>query len=112
MHYKTLDVKIVGLESDRRICESRSCCGETIRPDDLLRFKLAVVNINGKLGETIKAARVHDGTEFGTVRFLSINIVKTGMEKFFGQFAQVIELWENLSNETMRRKRYHSNGVA
>ena len=59
------DGEIVGLNgtSNGRSCESHDCCGKYISPDDLVRFKLTVVDIDGTVEEAIKVVRVRDGTE-------------------------------------------------
>ena len=108
------DGEIVGLKgtSNGRSCESHDCCGESISPDDLVRFKLTVVDIDGKIEEAIKVVRVRDGTESCTIGFLPRNIVKSRKEKFVGQFAQIIELYEFSENETMRRKSHRNKGMA
>jgi len=108
------DGEIVGLKdsSNGRSCESHECCGEHVAPDDLVRFKLAVVDINGKTEESIKAVRIRDGTELCHIGFLPRNIVVTGKDKFVGQFAQIIELYELSENETMRRKSHRNKGIA
>lgn len=108
------DGEIVGLKSSSngRSCESHDCCGEHIEPDHLIRFKLATVDINGKTEEAIKAVRIRDGTESCTVGFLPRNIVASGKDKFTGEFAQIIELYEFSDNETKRRKSHRNIGIA
>ena len=110
----TKDGEIVGLKgtSNGRSCESHDCCGEHISPDDLVRFKLAVVDIDGKTEEAIKVVRMRDGTESCMIGFLPRNIIKSAKEKFVGQFAQIIELYEYSDNEVMRRKSHRNKGVA
>lgn len=50
-------------------CESHECCGEHIEHDHVVRFKLDITTINGKIEEAIKAVRVRDGTEKYTIVF-------------------------------------------
>ena len=88
------------------------CCGEHIYPDYLIRFKLSVVDVDGKTEEAIKVVRVRDGTESCTIGFLPRNIVKSGKDRFVGKFAQIIELYEHSDNTTMRRKSNRNKGVA
>ena len=110
------DGEIVGLKgtTNGRTCESHDCCGKYITADDLVRFKLTVVDIDGTVEEAIKVVRVRDGTESCTVGFLPRNIVKSisSKEKFVGQFAQIIELYDQSDNEVMRRKSHRNQGVA
>ena len=53
-----------------------------------------------------------DGTELCTIGFLPRNIVKSGKDRFVGQFAQIIELYEHSDNTTMRRKSNRNKVVA
>ena len=77
----------------------------------MVRFKLTVVDIDGKTEESIKVVRIRDGTESCMIGFLPRNIVVTRKDKFIGQFAQIIELYEYSDNETMRRKSHRNKGV-
>lgn len=108
------DGEIVGLKgtSNGRTCEIHDCCGEHLAPDDLVRFKLSVVNVGDKTEDAIKVVRVRDGTESCMIGFLPRNIVKSGKDKFVGKFAQIIELYEHSENTTMRRKSNRNKGVA
>ena len=48
----TKDGEIVGLKgtSNGRSCVSHDCCGEHVNLDDLVRFRLSVADIDGKIG--------------------------------------------------------------
>ena len=75
------DGDIVGLKGTRngRSCESHDCCGDLTSPDDLVRFKLTVVDIDGKTEEAIKVVRVSDGTESCMVEFY--HVISSKVEK-------------------------------
>jgi len=108
------DGEIVGLHgtSNGRSCTSHACCGENLSPDDLIRFKFDVIEIEGHVEDAIKVVRIRDGAESCVVGFLPRNIVKVFKEKFVGQFAQVIELYDDSENTTMRRKSHRNKGMA
>ena len=101
----TKDGEIVGLKdtSNGRSCVSHDCCGEHVNLDDLVRFRLSIVDIDGKIEEAIQVVRIRDGTESCTIGFLPRNIVKSGKDKFIGKFAQIIELYEYSESEVKRR---------
>jgi hypothetical protein len=44
------------------------------------------------------------------VGFLPRNIVASGKDKFIGEFAQIIELYEFSDNETKQRKSHKNSG--
>ena len=52
---------------------------------NLVRFKLAVVDINGKTEEAIKVIRVQDGTESCMIGILSRNIVISDKKRIVGR---------------------------
>ena len=92
--------KMVGLKrtSNKRSCGSHNFCRESISPDDFVSCKLTLVDIDGNTEEAIKVVHVHDSTESCMIGFLPCNIVKSKKEKFVGQFAQIIELYEYSDN--------------
>ena len=108
------DGEIVGLKASNngRSCEMHDCCGAHVYPDDLVRFKLACIDIDGKTEEAIKVVCVRDGTESCTVGFLPRNIVRSAKDSLVGKFAQVIELYKHSENPSMRRKGYRNCGIA
>ena len=108
------DGEIVGLKgtSNGRSCVSHDCCGAHVTLDDLIRFRLSVADVDGKIEEAIQVIRIRDGTESCTIGFLPRNIVKSGKEKFIGKFAQIIELYEDSESEVKRRKSHRNKGVA
>jgi hypothetical protein len=110
----TKDGEIVGLKgtSNGRSCVSHDCCGEHVNLDDLVRFRLSIADIDGKIEEAIQVVRIRDGTESCTIGFLPRNIVKSGKDKFIGKFAQIIELYEDSESEVKRRKSHRNKGVA
>ena len=79
--------------------------------DDLVRFKVSVVNINGDVEEALKVVRILDGTESCTLGFLPCNVAKTIKDEFIGEFAQIIELYEHSENVTMVRKNMRNKGM-
>ena len=107
------DGEIVGLvgKSHGRSCSCLDCCGLAVRPDDIIRFKLEVLE---DLGEVPKAVLVRDGTELCTVGFLPKHIVhRKDKQKYLHQFAQIIELYDQSDSLVKRRKdtRKKRNGV-
>ena len=111
----TRDGEIFGINgsTNGRSCESHDCCGSRLMPDDLIRFKLTVIDTGiRKNEEAIKAVRVRDGTETCTVGFLPRSLVVCRKERFVGQFAQIIELYGMSENKTMRRKSHQNKGIA
>ena len=108
------DGEIVGLRArtNGRSCESHDCCGEFLVADNLVRFKLTVVDIEGKVEEAVKVVRIRDGTESCTVGFLPRNVATTRKDEFIGKFAQIIELYDHSDNESMVRKSMQNKGMA
>ena len=109
------DGEILGLRgtTNGRSCEQHACCGEIVRPNDCVRFKAAVVPIDGVDQAGIKAVLILDGTELCTVGFLGKNIaaLKKTSEKFANKFAQVIELYDSSENAAKRAKSHNNLGV-
>ena len=79
-------------------------------PNDIIWFKTKVIDrLNQSFGipeEVIKAALICYGTEFCTVGFLSkaIAVTERMKQRFVGQFAQVIELYDLSTNKTLALK--------
>ena len=109
------DGEILGLRgtTNGRSCEQHACCGEIVRPNDCVRFKAAVVPIDGVDQAGIKAVLILDGTELCTVGFLGKNIaaLKKTSDKFVNKFAQVIELYDSSENAAKRAKSHNNLGV-
>ena len=82
------DGEIVGLKgvTNGRSCESHVCYGVHISPDDLIRFKLCIMCINGRTEEAIKAVCIRDGTESCAIAFLQRNVIVSRRDNFIGQF--------------------------
>ena len=82
------DGKIVGLKesSHGRSCVSHDCCGEVAMINELVRFKLKVVDIDRKIEEAIQAACIGDGTTSCIIGFLPGNIAQRGKKN----------MWESL----------------
>ena len=86
-------------------------------PNDILCFKLTIIDgIGGGKEvddnstmpeEAIKAVLVWDGTKLCTVGFLSTSIVVDEKDeaRYIARFAQVIELYDHLTNTTMSLKK-------
>ena len=109
------DGEILGLRgtTNGRSCEQHACCGAIVRPNDCVRFKAAVVPIDGVDQAGIKAVLILDGTELCTVGFLgkSIAALKKTSDKFVNKFAQVIELYDSSENAAKRAKSHNNLGV-
>ena len=100
-----MDGEIVGLQgtTNDRTCESHTCCGDSIKKDSVIWFKLtAVYGKTGIVEKAIKAVRISDGTELCAVAYLPQCIMKNFPDQFVGKFAQVIELYDLSDNSMMR----------
>jgi hypothetical protein len=112
------DGEILGLKANNngRSCEQHDCCGVYVVENDLVRFKLTIVDNNEGLPEpAIKAVFVKDGTELCTVGFLARNIVarEQGVAKYVDKFGQILELYDNHPNSKMKRtKSQRNSGMA
>jgi hypothetical protein len=108
------DGEIVGIRSatNGRSCATHACCGEHLRVGDLVRFRVTVVEIGGKIQEALAAVRIFDGTETCTVGFLPGHIVSSAREEFNWQYAQILELYEGSENAMKRRKSHQNFGIA
>lgn len=108
------DGEIVGLKgiSNERSCVAHACCGEHLSLDELVRFRLCIVDVDGKMEEGIAVVRIRDGSEACTVGFLPRNIVRSSKDKFNGKFAQIIELYESSECAIKRRKSNRNQGMA
>jgi hypothetical protein len=80
---------------------------------DIIKFKTTVIDGMGmgesskSVLEAIKAVLIHNGTEHCTVFFLckSIVVVERDKARFVGRFTQIIELYDEPANKTMKLKR-------
>ena len=111
------DGELLGLNasSNGRSCEQHECCGNAVKADDVIRFKLAVVeDVLGKPLETIKAVLIKDGTELCTVGFLGREVaaLPSQRSKYIDKFAQVLELYDDNENSMMRKKSKRNAGMA
>ena len=101
--------------SNGRSCEQHECCGKAVKADDVIRFKLAVVeDVLGKPLEMIKAVLIKDGTELCTVGFLGREVaaLPSQRSKYIDKFAQVLELYNDNENSMMRKKSKRNAGMA
>jgi hypothetical protein len=104
------DGDLLGLNASNngRSCEQHGeCCGKAVKADDVIRFKLAVVeDVLGKPLDTIKAVLIKDGTELCTIGFLGREVaaLPSQRSKYIDIFAQVIELYDDNENSIMRKK--------
>ncbi len=67
-----MDGEIVGLDADSngRSCSLHATCGQFVKPNDLVRFKEAVVEVDGRFEEAVKVVVIRNGEESCTVGFL------------------------------------------
>ena len=117
--------EVLGLRAsgNGRSCGQHNCCGIFVVPNNILHFKLTVIDGmgGGKEGdnedvmpeEDIKDVLVQDGTELCTVGFLSKSVVavEKDRERYIGRFAQVIELYDHSTNKTMSLKSKRNMGI-
>ena len=106
------DGEIHGLQASRngRSCLQHTFCGMAVVPNDIIRFKTTVIDrLNQSFGipeEVIKAVLICYLTELCTVGFLSkaIAVTERMKQRFVGQFAQVIELYDLSTKKTLAFK--------
>ena len=117
--------EVLGLRASRngRSCGQHNCCGIFVVPNDILCFKLTVIDGmgGGKEGdnedvmpeEDIKDVLVQDGTELCTVGFLSKSVVavEKDRERDIGRFAKVKMLYDHSTNKTMSLKSKRNLGI-
>ena len=106
------------------LCPITGFCGIVAAPNNILHFILTITdgigggkevdNNNNMPEEAMKAVLVRYGTEMCTVGFLSESIVAVGKDKarYIGRFAQMIRLYDHLTNKTMSLKRKKNMGIA
>ena len=92
--------------------------------NDILHFKLTIIDgigggkevddNNTMPEEAMKAVLVWDHTELCTVGEISRSILAVEKDKarYIGRFAQVIELYDHLTNKTMTLKSKRNMGIA
>ena len=86
-----------------------------VMADDVIRFKLAVVeDIPGKPLEMIKAVHIKAGTELCTVGILGRGVAALPSHRidYIDKFVQVLELYDNHENFMMRQKSKGNAGMA
>ena len=103
--------------SNGRSCEQHECCGKAVKADDVIRFKLAVVEdvLLGKPMEMIKVGVfIKDSTELCTVGFLGREVAALPAQwsKYINNFAQVLELYDDNEDSMMRKKSKRNAGMA
>ena len=108
------DGEMVGLHaiSNGRSCSSHACCGAYISGNDLVRFKLVIIDYNGQSQEAIACHRIQNGAETCLVGFLPRNIVARSRGRFVDKIAEVLEIYDQYSNIVKRKKSYRNKGMA
>ena len=113
-HGKVLGLKASG---NGRSCGQHNCCDIFVVPNNILHFKLTVIDGvgGGKVGdneditpeEAIKAVLVWDGTKLCTMGFLSKSVVAVEKDSVLATKWMVVwtecNLLETLRNEACRR---------
>jgi hypothetical protein len=121
------DSEVLGLivSGTGRSCCHHDCHSMVVVPNDILHFKLTMIDVMGggkevenedtMPEEAIKVVLVQDGTKLCTLDFLSRSIVEVEKDKarHIGRFEQVIELCDHSTNKTMLLKKSKRNrGIA
>ena len=87
---------LVGLydSSHGRSCSIHSCCGQSLQPGDLVRFRLTVLSDSaGGVREAIRAVKIVDGIEGCCVGFLPRRLTLHHKHSYEGKFAQILEIY-------------------
>ena len=108
------DGEIVGLNASFNgcTCTSHAVCGSHICKDDLVTFRLCSVSGSNGLEDAIAVVRIQDGMETCTVGFLPRQRICDAKNNIIGQFAQIIELYDDSESEVKRCKSYRNKGMA
>jgi len=125
------DGEIVGLQSSTfgRSCDKHAVCGQELEVGSIVHFKRDVIVVGRDLGlkdakdtleqvaeVVVKVVLVEGGEESCTVGFLPRYIAMRPEQvcRLHGQFAQIIELYDELDTATSykRIKSARNNGMA
>jgi hypothetical protein len=110
------DGEIVRLKSGthKRSCEAHFCCGASLHVGDLVRFRLVILEVQGRAPvEALKVLKIKDGTEGCRVGFLPRHILEGARRNGFKDaFGQIILLYQDPTVKVLRRKNYRLLGVA
>ena len=111
------DGKVFGIRSSTngRSCATDECCGNYVKPNDLIRFSWTHVNVEEEDGPVSEGAmmsvKIMDGTETFTIGFLLRNYIKLKGDYLNLKYAQVIDLYYHSDNTMKRRKSELNAGV-
>jgi hypothetical protein len=132
------DGEIVGLgmPNNGRSCTSHAICGSTLGVGDLVRFRSCIVEIPTAGGafraeqviilhicfineiqlillvlQAVSVVKIRDGTEACVVGFLPTNVVVSRGNAMHGEYAQILELYEDNDSKSKREKGYRNHGA-
>jgi hypothetical protein len=95
-----------------RHCNLHACCGDQVKVNDLIHFKLVEVLVEGKKEDAIQATLIRDGVESCVVGYLPRNVVVLAKDQYNGRLAQIVELYKDSDNSMVRKKHYRNKGMA
>ena len=102
--------EIVGIHqsSNGRSCSRHICCGECLKPGDLITFELTVVDVNGIDEMVVKA--VNDSN--CVVGFLPKAYIARKCSQWINKRAEIICLYDNSTNQIDRARSLQNYGIA
>ena len=109
------NLDIVGLDSSTngRSCTCHATCGEHVLVDDVLRLVRCIVTINGVPEDAVKLVKIKDATDSCTVAFVPRAATKMPkVTRNINRFAQVVEIYKDLTNSYKRRMSHQNKGMA
>ena len=109
------DHHIVGVldSSHGQGCVVHRCCGESLRPDDLVRFRTTFLDDpSGEVIDAMKVIKIVDGIEGCCVGFLPRRLAADYKDKYATKFAQILAVYSETERVPAKRKREHSLGIA
>lgn len=105
--------EIVGLRgtTNGRSCDVHACCGETLRTNDLVKFRSVGVAVGNKQERAIAAVRLEEGVERCTVGFLPVYMLFTQGD-LVGKVARIEKTYQGSDNVAEREMDHRMVGVA
>lgn len=109
------DGEIVGIDipDNGHSCVVHECCGSSLLPNDLIRFKSDAIDVGGKIHSCFKAVRITDGVEGCNVGYLPLHIVSLkDSPSYKEKFATIIELYRESEDSYKYHKSQKNHGMA
>jgi hypothetical protein len=110
MHPTGITVDIVGIHASNngRSCEKHLCCGDALQKNDVVRFRLIQVIVEGQEESALAAHVVSDGVDQCCVGFLRRHLAKH-YDQYDGKLAQVVDIFSNDTESPSDRMKFHRN---